>query len=264
MGVDPGQIRAVIPVHLFGLPADMDAFAAIRDEFGVGIIEDAAQAFGSIQAGRPVSGVGDLGCLSFFPTKNLGGFGDAGMVVTNSDEHAERLRLLRAHGARTKYVNEIVGMNSRLDALQAALLRVGLRHLPASMEARRRHSAAYDDAFTELPELVAPPATAGRTYHQYVINLTERDRIKASLTRSGVETAVHYPLPLHLHAALSRLGYGAGDLPHSEVASQRVLSLPLFPTMTDDERSTVVASVLRALEEKSAESARGSPAASRL
>ena len=125
LGLDARRIKAIIPVHLFGLPADMDAFESIREEFGVALVEDAAQAFGSIHQGRPVGGIGDIGCFSFFPTKNLGGFGDAGMVVTNSEEHADRLRLLRAHGARAKYINEVVGMNSRLDAMQAALLAWG-------------------------------------------------------------------------------------------------------------------------------------------
>jgi dTDP-4-amino-4,6-dideoxygalactose transaminase len=246
--VDPRRIKAIVPVHLFGFPADPDAFAAIREDFGVPIIEDAAQAFGSKHAGRRVGGVGDLGCFSFFPTKNLGGFGDGGMVVTNSDEHAERIRLLRAHGARTKYVSELVGMNSRLDAVQAALLRVGLQHLPASIEARRRHASAYDDALAELPEVVTPPASPGRTYHQYVVRLTARDEIKEHLERCGIETAVHYPVPLHQHRALSRSGHRTGDFPQSEIASRQVLSLPIFATMTREEGEVVIAGLLAASE----------------
>ena len=168
-GVDPSRIKAVIPVHLFGLPADMDAFAAIRDEFGVAVVEDSAQAFGSTWAGHPVGGLGDIGCFSFFPTKNLGGFGDAGMVVTDSAEHGARLRLLRAHGARTKYVNEVVGMNSRMDSLQAALAsgrpaayRVVAGCSPASCSGVRRCAAVT------CPTLRTPAVASGRTHHQYV------------------------------------------------------------------------------------------------
>ena len=240
----------MIPVHLFGLPADMDAFEAIREEFQVALIEDAAQAFGSMHLGRAVGGIGDIGCFSFFPTKNLGGFGDAGMVVTNSAEHGDRLRLLRAHGARVKYVNEVVGMNSRLDALQAGLLRVGLQHVKQSLGARLQQATAYDDAFRDLPDVLLPPPRPGRTYHQYVITLPDRDEVRESLAGLDIATAVHYPLPLHLHPALSHLGYQIGDLPLSEVASQRVMSLPLFPTMTDEELSAVIAAVLVALEAK--------------
>jgi dTDP-4-amino-4,6-dideoxygalactose transaminase len=253
VGVDPSTIKAVIPVHLFGLPADMADFAAIREGSGVALVEDAAQAFGSTWAGRPVGGIGDIGCFSFFPTKNLGGYGDAGLVVTNSGEHGEQLRLLRAHGARTKYVNEVVGMNSRMDALQAALLRVGLQHLESSLAARRRHASAYDAAFRDVADVLAPPSTSGRTHHQYVISVPDRERVRGSLTRSGVETAVHYPLPLHLHPAFSGLGYTTGDFPISEAASQRVLSLPIFPTMTDEECSAVIRSMLVPPEEEGSE-----------
>ncbi len=246
VGVDPRAIKAVIPVHLFGLPADLDAFEGIRGDFGVTLIEDAAQAFGSTWAGRLVGSLGELGCFSFFPTKNLGGFGDAGMVVTDSDEHDERLRLLRAHGAKTKYVNEVVGMNSRLDALQAALLRVQLHHLESSLDARSRHARAYDDAFRDVPGIRSSPWVQGRTHHQYVISLPNRDQVRDSLTKSGIATAVHYPLPLHLHPALARLGYEIGDFPFSETASQRALSIPIFPTMTERERATVIDSVIAA------------------
>lgn len=243
VGVEPRTIKAIVPVHLFGLAADMEALAAIRDEFGVHLIEDAAQAFGSTCGGRPAGGIGEIGCFSFFPTKNLGGFGDAGMVVTNSDAHGERLRLLRTHGATRKYINEIVGMNSRLDALQAALLRVGLQYLRSSLDARRRHAVAYDEAFRDLPDVRTPAAIPGRTYHQYVIAVDDRDRLRESLARSDVETAVHYPLPLHLHPALSHLGHETGDFPASEAASRRVLSLPIHATMTDEEREAVIAAV---------------------
>jgi dTDP-4-amino-4,6-dideoxygalactose transaminase len=263
LGVQPSSIRAIIPVHLFGLPAEMMAYAALREEFGVALVEDAAQAFGSTSAGHPVGGVGDFGCFSFFPTKNLGCFGDAGMVVTNSEEHAERLRLLRAHGARAKYVNEVVGMNSRIDALQAAFLRVRLLHLESSLNARGRHASAYDGAFRDISGVVTPPSTSGRTYHQYVVSLSEREAIRGSLARAGVETAVHYPLPLHLHPAFLDLGYAPGDLPVSEAASQRVLSLPFFPTMTEEERTALTSAMLVALENGGSDEEQGVHASSR-
>ncbi len=186
--------------------------------------------------------------LLVLPHEESGWLRGCGMVVTNSGAHGERLRLLRAHGARIKYVNEVVGMNSRMDTLQAALLRVGLQHLESSLTGRRRHAAAYDAAFRDVSSLLIPPAISGRTYHQYVISLPDRERVRASLTRSNIETAIHYPVPLHLHPALFDCGYATGDFPVSEMASQRVLSLPIFPTMTDEERSAVIGSVFTALE----------------
>ena len=232
-GIAPRSIKAVIPVHLFGLPADMDAFEAIRSDHDVALVEDAAQAFGSASEGRRIGGIGNLACFSFFPTKNLGGFGDAGMVATNSTELAERVRLLRAHGARTKYVSEVMGMNSRLDALQAALLRVGLRHIGWSLDARRRHAAAFDDALRAIPGVLTPSTVAGRTHHQYVVSLPERDLIRDFLTRSGIETAVHYPVPLHLHPALAYLGYESGDFPGERVGER---AGPLASYLRDDDR----------------------------
>jgi dTDP-4-amino-4,6-dideoxygalactose transaminase len=252
LGVDPASIRAIVPVHLFGLPVDVDRFLDLGRDFGIPVIQDAAQAFGSRYRGRVIGADPDLTTFSFFPTKNLGGFGDGGMIVTPVEETAEHLRLLRAHGATGKYVHDLVGTNSRLDALQAALLSVRLERIDAALKARARIAAAYDLALTDLPAIGRPArhAFSDRTFHQYVIRSGgQRDRIRAGLSGRGVESGVHYPRPLHLQGALANLGYREGDFPEAECASRDVVSLPIFPSMREEECAQVVSSLAELLTE---------------
>jgi dTDP-4-amino-4,6-dideoxygalactose transaminase len=245
--LEAGGIKVIVPVHLFGLPVDLDRFAELGRAFGVPVVQDAAQAFGSRYRGRPIGADPDLTTLSFFPTKNLGGFGDGGMILTPSEDVAEHLRRLRAHGATGKYLHDQVGTNSRLDALQAALLSVRLSRIDEALASRARIATAYDRALTGLSGISLParPAFAQRTFHQYVIRVDEqqRDEIRAGLAGRGVDTAVHYPRPLHLQGALSYLGHREGDFPEAEVASREVVSLPVFRTMRDEECAHVVSSL---------------------
>jgi dTDP-4-amino-4,6-dideoxygalactose transaminase len=253
--LEDGRIRAIVPVHIFGLPVDIDRFAELHRDFGVALVQDAAQAFGSRYRGRAIGADPDLTTFSFFPTKNLGGFGDGGMILTPSEDVAEYLRLLRAHGATGKYLHELMGTNSRLDALQAALLSVRLSRIDAALASRASIAATYDRALTSLSGISLPARRgfADRTFHQYVVRVggQRRDAIRAGLAERGVDTAVHYPRPLHLQGALSHLGYGVGDFPEAEAASREVISLPIFRTMRDEETAHVVFSLIELLTEVS-------------
>ncbi len=250
--IDPADIerrvtprtKAVIPVHLFGLPCDMDAVAAVAKRHGLAVVEDAAQAFGASYKGRRTGSIGDAGCLSFFPTKNLGGAGDGGMALTSSDALAEKLRVLRVHGSKKKYHHEVVGINSRLDELQAAVLRVKLKYADEWNAARRRHAAAYDRGFAGFP-VRTPDAPKGHehVYHLYSILVDRRDELAHFLEERGIGTGVYYPLPLHLQPCYRELGYKTGDLPRSEEASRRILSLPIYPELTDPARERVIEAV---------------------
>ncbi|HYA25311.1 MAG TPA: DegT/DnrJ/EryC1/StrS family aminotransferase [Terriglobales bacterium] len=242
------KTKAIIPVHLFGMSADMDTIMKIADQRNIPVIEDAAQAIGATYAGKPVGSIGLCGCFSFFPSKNLGGAGDGGMLTTNDEAFADKLRLLHLHGGHTKYVYELIGMNSRLDALQAAILRVKLQHLDSWSEGRRRKAARYDELFTKLGldrhiRLPRIQAKCSHIYNQYVIRAARRDELKAFLRDCGVPSDIYYPLPLHLQRAFSYLGYKRGDFPESEAASEQVLALPVFPEMTDDQQNLVVESI---------------------
>jgi dTDP-4-amino-4,6-dideoxygalactose transaminase len=243
----PGGIRALVPVDLYGQAAAMDELSTLAHEHELLVIDDAAQALGAECRGRKVGAWGDAACFSFFPTKNLGGFGDGGLVATNRPEVAERVRLLRAHGARRRYEHEVVGTNSRLDALQAALLRAKLRHLEDWISTTQKVAAAYSGGLADVEELELPQPAIDRThtYHQYTVRVRGgcRDALRESLGRAGVETNVYYPVPLHLQPALSRLGYRAGDFPEAERASREVLSLPMFPELRPDEVELVIESV---------------------
>lgn len=256
--IDPASVeekvtartRAVIPVHLYGCPADMDPILALADKHGLKVIEDAAQAFGAAYKGKRVGTLGDAGCLSFFPTKNLGAFGDAGMVVTNDPEIAERMQLLRVHGARPKYHHHVLGCNSRLDELQAAILRVKLPHLDGWNAQRREIAALYGDLLRPVADAVgdelrlpAAPDYAYHVYHQYTVQSPRRDELRAFLQAHGVGTAVYYPLPLHLQPVFASLAYREGDFPAAEAAAHQVLSLPMFPELTDEEVAYVAGRV---------------------
>jgi dTDP-4-amino-4,6-dideoxygalactose transaminase len=257
--LNPGDIqpaitsktRAIMPVHLFGLAAELGPIGRIAQEHGLTVVEDAAQAVGAKYDNAYVGNFGQFGCFSFFPSKNLGGAGDGGMVTTHDPAVADRLRLLRVHGSRKKYQHEILGTNSRLDALQAAVLRVKLRHLEAWTAARQARARRYRELFREcnLTQAVAlPPEPAAQyrhVYNQFSIRCPERDRLRDFLRTRGIPTEIYYPLPLHLQPAFSYLGYRAGQFPQAESASSQVLALPVFPELTDAQQSSVVQAVAK-------------------
>jgi dTDP-4-amino-4,6-dideoxygalactose transaminase len=242
-----GTVKAMIPVHLYGQMADMDELVAISNEHKIAIVEDAAQAIGAEYKGKKAGTIGRLGCFSFFPTKNLGCYGDGGMVITNDDALAESLRILRVHGSKPKYFHRTIGYNSRLDALQAAVLRTKLPHLADWSQARARIADRYDPALAGTPGITTPPRFRDRThiFHQYTIRVAggRRDALQRHLKDREIGTEVYYPLPLHLQDCFRSLGYKPGDLPESERASQEALSLPLFPEIRPEEQDWVVQAI---------------------
>jgi dTDP-4-amino-4,6-dideoxygalactose transaminase len=254
--LDTGQVevasssrtRAVIPVHLFGLPADMAPLLRIAAKHAWAVIEDAAQAIGAGYQSKQAGSLGTMGCFSFFPSKNLGGAGDGGMITTSNPELESRLRVLRDHGSRSQYHYEMLGINSRLDALQAAVLRVKLRHLDEWTKARRQKADFYQALFADvgLKERVRVPPVPERCFHvynQFTIRCADRDRLRDYLCRRGIPTAIYYPLPLYLQPAFAYLGYKPGAFPQSEAASREVLSLPLYPELKRDHQVAVVRAI---------------------
>jgi dTDP-4-amino-4,6-dideoxygalactose transaminase len=241
------RTKAILPVHLFGRCADMESILTAANEHGIYVIEDAAQALGARdELGRQAGTIGDIGCFSFFPSKNLGAFGDAGMMVTNDQELADTLRVLRVHGSKPKYYHQIVGGNFRLDALQAAVLRVKLKYLPGWTEARRTNAQRYGPLFEEmhLGEWSAlPEGSPGHIYNQFVVRFPDRDRLQVFLKDRGVETEVYYPLPLHQQECFHGLGYREGDFPQAEGAARESLALPVYPELTEDQQRYVVSQV---------------------
>jgi dTDP-4-amino-4,6-dideoxygalactose transaminase len=270
--LDPAQIeslvtprtKAVVPVHLYGQPAAMDAICNAARRHNLCVIEDNAQAIGATCKGRRTGALGDFGCLSFFPSKNLGAYGDAGMILTNSEETAARLRSLRMHGTRAhKYISEEQGWNSRLDEIQAAVLRVKLRHLDAWATARQAHAALYTELLSKIPGVVVPRVVDGAThvYHQYTIRIPTRnsgvgaqpaapvrDRVQKFLADRGTASTVYYPVPLHLQPMFSLLGYKPGSLPVAERAAEEVLSLPIYPELTPAQIERIAAAVAEAVK----------------
>ena len=247
------KTRAIIPVHLFGLPAEMDSILEIAKAHGLDVIEDAAQSIGAQYRGKPVGGLGRCGCFSFFPSKNLGGAGDGGVVTTNDPNMADRLRILRSHGTRKKYECEMIGINSRLDEIQASILRVKLGHLGGWTSARQHNAETYRRLITEYGLsrwiiLPAHPKDLLHVYNQFVIRTQQRDELAEFLRQAGIPTQVYYPSPLHLQPAFADLGYRLGDFPEAERASQEVLSLPIFAELTEDQQRVVVASISRFYE----------------
>lgn len=251
--IDPGAIaravsprtKAILPVHLFGLMADMDPIVDEAQRAGVPIIEDAAQAIGATYHGRPAGGIGDLGCLSFFPTKNLGAFGDAGLLTTNDAALADRARLLRTHGMEPKYYHHAIGGNFRMDALQAAVLRVKAPHLAAWTEARRVNAARYARLFRDrglLDRVGLPVEPAGRRhiFNQFVIRVADRDHLKRHLDRRGIGNEIYYPVPFHLQSCFADLRYRAGDFPHAERAAGECLAIPIYSELSVEQQETVV------------------------
>jgi dTDP-4-amino-4,6-dideoxygalactose transaminase len=248
------RTRAIVAVHLYGLCADMDAILSFARSRNIPVIEDNAQAIGASYQGRPTGSLGDIACLSFYPTKNLGAYGDAGMIVTNSAEIAARLRSLRNHGQTERYISSEPGWNSRLDEIQAAILRVKLRHLEQWQNARQGHAAEYTRQFSQTPGVMPPMVPDGyaHVFHQYTIRVEEREALRKALTDAGIGSAVYYPLPLHLQPLYSSLGYKPGDFPHAEHAAQEVLSLPNYPELTTAQRTRVADTVSEFLHQQAA------------
>jgi dTDP-4-amino-4,6-dideoxygalactose transaminase len=247
--VTGGRIRAIMPVHLYGQAADMDSLMRIARRYRLRVIEDAAQAIGTEDAnGARVGSIGDIGCFSFFPSKNLGAFGDAGLCTTNDPELAERMRVMRVHGGKPKYFHAVIGGNFRIDELQAAVLRVKLNYLDGWTLARQRNAAYYDDAFARkalAPRVITPPRPSrGRhIFNQYVIRAERRDALKAFLSDRHIGTEIYYPVPLHLQQCFAYLGYKPGDFPHSERAAAQTLALPIYPELSEEQLAAVVSTV---------------------
>lgn len=239
-----GRTKAIVPVHLYGQPAEMDAIMDVARRHRLYVIEDCAQAIGAEDKGRRVGCFGDVACFSFYPTKNLGAYGDGGMVTTNDPAIAERIDVLRRQGGKTKYFHEVLGFNSRLDEMQAALLRVKLRHLDDWQAGRRRVAARYDELLSGLgaqTPLVRPDVT--HVYHQYTIRVPRRDELQQFLESRGIGTMIYYPLPLHRQGLYRDLGYAEGSLPVSEQAGREVLSLPMYPELTEEQIQRVVGAI---------------------
>jgi dTDP-4-amino-4,6-dideoxygalactose transaminase len=239
------RTRAIIAVHLYGLACDMDPILNFARAHNLRVIEDNAQSIGAAYRGKPTGSLGDAACLSFYPTKNLGAYGDAGMVVTNSDEMAARLNTLRNHGQSAKYVSSEPGWNSRLDEIQAAILRVKLRHLTDWQRARQAHAAAYTKLLLGIPGVAPPLVPEGyqHVFHQYTIRVERRDALVQLLNERKIGTSVYYPVPLHLQPLYASLGHKAGDFPHAEHAAQEVLSLPMFPELRSEQITRVAEAV---------------------
>jgi dTDP-4-amino-4,6-dideoxygalactose transaminase len=238
------RTKAILPVHLYGRCADMDPILQTAKDHGISIVEDAAQAIGAFDDhARQAGTIGHMGCFSFFPSKNLGAFGDAGMVVTHDAHLAKTLRTLRVHGSKPKYYHQLIGGNFRLDALQAAVLGVKLKYLACWSEARRTNALRYRALFTEVgfPEwIILPKESSGHIYNQFVVRLPDRDRLQIFLRNRGIGTEIYYPLPLHLQACFRNLGYRKGDFPHAETAAFESLALPIYPELTEDQQRYVI------------------------
>ena len=251
--IENEKVRAILPVHLYGQCADMDAFSRIGEEFNAAIVEDAAQAIGAAWNGRPAGSLGVTAAFSFYPTKNLSAYGDAGIVTTTDREMAAHMRRLRNHGSPRRYYHDEFGWNGRIDAIQAAVLRVKLAHIENWNESRRRHAATYDRLLAEAGLLtlaantpvraLTRAAKARHVFHQYVIRAHRRDELRAFLTERKIGTEIYYPLPLHLQPVFSDLGLKAGDLPVAEQAAKEVVALPMFPELTEAEVRWVVESI---------------------
>ena len=247
-GATGGRIKGLMPVHLYGQSADMDPLMVLAKQYGLKVIEDAAQAIGTEYRGVRVGSIGDIGCFSFFPSKNLGAFGDAGLCTTNDAELAESMRVLRVHGGKPKYFHAVIGGNFRIDELQAAVLRVKLKYLDGWTEARQRNAAYYTAAFAAAggaQNLITPQAAVpGRhIFNQYVVRVPDRDALKDHLSARSIGTEIYYPVPLHLQKCFAYLKHAPGDFPESERAAAETLALPIYPELSRVQLDHVVASV---------------------
>jgi dTDP-4-amino-4,6-dideoxygalactose transaminase len=251
--MDPAQLeeaitprtKAILPVHLYGQMADMTAILDIANRHGIPVIEDACQAHGAEYQGRRAGSMGLSGCFSFYPGKNLGAYGEGGIVVTSDDEQATKVRMLRDWGQEKRYHHVLKGFNYRMEGIQGAILGVKLRYLEKWTEARRARAREYDALLADSPVVTAPMQLAGRrhVYHIYAVRTPDRDGLQRQLQAEGVHTGLHYPIPVHLQEAHADLGYNAGDFPQSEAAAREVLSVPMFPEMTSTQVDQVVAAV---------------------
>lgn len=266
------RTRAIMPVHLYGLPADMDAIMELAKRFNLKVIEDNAQAIGALYKGKPTGSFGDVACMSFYPTKNLGAAGDAGMLVTNNAETAERLKCLRAHGSKQRYFHEELGVNSRLDEIQAAVLLTKLPYLKKWNDGRQTVADMYEQAFKGVQGVVAPsislpgiPSSVAReqlthVWHQYTVrvlsdqksNTNARDEMVKQLAERGIGSMCYYPVPLHVQQAFAYLGYKHGDFPVAETLAKEVVSLPMYPELTNDQVKTIVATMRDIIAERTA------------
>ena len=245
------QTKAIIPVHLYGHPANMPHILEIAKQYNLKVIEDAAQAHGAKVNGQMVGTFGDVGCFSFFPAKNLGSYGDAGGIITNNNEIAEHVFLLRNHGRASKFIHKIEGFNCRLDSLQASILRVKLKYLSKWTEIRRKLAANYSDFLKDLPVVLPYEALdCYHVYHLYVIRTCQRDKLRTSLKEQGIETGIHYPVPLHLQPAYKYLGYNRGDFPVTEKCADEIISLPLYPELSKVNQEKVMREIKNILVEK--------------
>jgi dTDP-4-amino-4,6-dideoxygalactose transaminase len=249
------RTKAIIPVHLFGLSADLDPIMDAADRAGIPVVEDAAQAIGSTYKSRPAGAIGALGCFSFFPSKNLGAFGDAGLLTTNDDRLAKRARLLRTHGMDPKYYHHLIGANFRMDAIQAAVLRVKAPYLAAWTEGRRANAARYRALFRSagldgIVSLPVEPPDRRHIFNQFVIRTPERDALKRHLDERGVGNEIYYPVPFHLQPCFAHLGYRRGDFPHAERAAADSLAIPVYGELSRDQQEFVVSAVAEFVNRK--------------
>lgn len=246
------RLTAVVPVHLYGQPADMDTIDDIARRHDLIVVEDACQAHGAVYKGRKAGAMGAAGCFSFYPGKNLGAFGEGGAVVTNDADTAHTIAMIRDHGQQRKYVHAMEGYNGRLDAIQAGVLRIKLKHLAEWNRLRRRHAAAYDERLASISKVAPVKQAAGResVYHLYVIHVDERDRLQQHLNEKGIATGLHYPIPLHLQQAYVHLGYQKGDFPAAENSATHLLSLPMFPELTEEQIDYVVEEIKNGIRRK--------------
>ena len=267
--IDPAQAvaaitprtKAIMPVHLFGLGADMDPIMAAAGRAGIPVIEDAAQAIGSTYRSRPLGAIGALGCFSFFPSKNLGAFGDAGLLTTENDELAARATLLRTHGMKPKYYHHVVGANFRMDAMQAAVLRVKAPHLAGWTEGRRANAIRYRALFRaagldEAVRLPIEPPDRLHIFNQFVIRTADRDGLKRHLDQNGIGNEIYYPVPFHLQPCFANLGYRQGSFPHAERAAQESLAIPVYGELTLDQQEAVVSAIGQFIHQRVPASAR--------
>ena len=235
------ETRAIIPVHLYGHPADMQPILGFARAHGLRVIEDASQAHGATYRGQRVGSIGDIGCFSLYYSKNLGAYGEAGICVTSDAALAEKMRMVRDHGSRKRYHHEILGVNSRMDELQAAVLRVKLRYLDRWNAARQVHARIYTEQLLEVVEAVPIAHTWGsHVYYAYVVQVQQRNHFRSVLGRAGIATGVHYPIPVHLQPACAHYGYKRGSLPVTEAVAERIVSLPMYPELTPEQRQMVI------------------------
>lgn len=238
------RTKAIVPVHLYGQAADMAAVMQLATDYDLKVVEDACQAHGTLYRSRSAGTIGDVGCFSFYPGKNLGAYGDGGLVVTNDDELANRLRMLRNYGQRVKYYHEFRGLNSRLDTMQAAILRIKLKRLAAWNEMRRQHAQTYNELLPDAGVIPPTEAPYGKhVYHLYVVRTKKRDELKKHLESKGISVGIHYPVPIHLQHAYKDLGHAAGAFTVTERCAQEIVSLPMFPELTDEQIGYVASAI---------------------